>query len=297
MSLAEELLADLEDEDDIGEELVNKEEAELETEVASSKEQPMQVDQDDNEGANADTLEGVVKYYDSDMLNSVMERIDTFSSGTRTAADLSGPVVSDPEYLLIVEANNLAAELDDEIGNIHKFAKEKYYERFPELETLVVQPLEYLKTAQELGNNVLKAKNNKVLEQYLTQATIMVVSVTASTTQGTELSEEGLETIDKACHMVLSVNDTKARIFEYVESRMAFIAPNMSAIIGASSAAKLMGAAGGLTNLSKMPSGHVQLLGQQKKTQSGFSQRTRGTMPHTGFIFRSEIVQSVAAVR
>ena len=49
----------------------------------------------------------------------------------RTAGDVSGPVEADPEYQLIVEANNLAAELDDEIGNIHKFAKEKYSVRFP----------------------------------------------------------------------------------------------------------------------------------------------------------------------
>ena len=67
--------------------------------------------------------------------------------------------------------------------------------RFPELETLVVQPLEYLMTAKELGNNVLRVKGNKVLEQYLTPATIMVVSVTASTTQGTELPPEELEMI------------------------------------------------------------------------------------------------------
>ena len=71
-----------------------------------------------------------------------------------------------------------------------------------ELETLVVQPLEYLMTAKELGNNVLKVKNNKVLEQYLTQATIMVVSVTASTTQGTELPQKDLAMIATACDMV-----------------------------------------------------------------------------------------------
>ena len=58
-----------------------------------------------------------------------------------------------------------------------------------------------------------------------------------------------------AFSMVISINETKHRMFEYVESRMAFIAPNLSAIIGAPVAAKLMGAAGGLTNLSKMPSG------------------------------------------
>ena len=39
-------------------------------------------------------------------------------------------------------------------------------------------------TVKELGNDLDKAKNNEALQQILTQATIMVVSVTASTTQG-----------------------------------------------------------------------------------------------------------------
>jgi len=37
---------------------------------------------------------------------------------------------------------------------------------------------------QELGNNIERSKNNQMLQQILTPATIMVVSVTASTTQG-----------------------------------------------------------------------------------------------------------------
>jgi U4/U6 small nuclear ribonucleoprotein PRP31 len=41
--------------------------------------------------------------------------------------------------------------------------------------------------------------------------------------------------------MAIELNNLKQRIFEYVESRMAFIAPNLSAIVGASTAAKLMG--------------------------------------------------------
>ena len=52
--------------------------------------------------------------------------------------------------------------------------------------------------------------------------------------------------------MAVQLAETKAKIFEYVESRMAFIAPNLSAIIGANTAAKVLGAAGGLTNLSKV---------------------------------------------
>ena len=37
------------------------------------------------------------------------------------------------------------------------------------------------------------------------------------------------------------LNEAKSRIQAYVESRMSFIAPNLSAIIGSSTAAKIMG--------------------------------------------------------
>lgn len=41
--------------------------------------------------------------------------------------------------------------------------------------------------------------------------------------------------------MAVELNNCKLKIFEYVESRMAFIAPNLSIIVGASTAAKIMG--------------------------------------------------------
>lgn len=47
-----------------------------------------------------------------------MHQIDIFQSRQRNAEDVLGPVESDPEYLLIVEANNLIVEIDDEICKI-----------------------------------------------------------------------------------------------------------------------------------------------------------------------------------
>jgi U4/U6 small nuclear ribonucleoprotein PRP31 len=44
--------------------------------------------------------------------------------------------------------------------------------------------LEYISTVKELGNDLDRAKNNEILQKFLTQATIMIVSVTASTTIG-----------------------------------------------------------------------------------------------------------------
>lgn len=266
MSLADELLADLEDDE---EEL----QEEIDAATDQQNDEPMdtndalkeQILQSLKESTNT-TVKDVAKLFYSERLKDILERIKEFSGKPRKAEELQGPVEADPEYLLIVEANNLAAEIDQEIVNLHKLAKEKYSKRFPELDTLVVQPLDYLLTAKELRNNLEQAKNNAVLETFLSQATIMVVSVTASTTQGSNVSDEELASVTEAADTAVSLNKSKIDVLAYVESRMAFIAPNLSRIVGASTAAKLMGAAGGLTALSKMPANNVALLGQQKKT-------------------------------
>jgi hypothetical protein len=49
------------------------------------------------------------------------------------------------------------------------------------------------------------------------------------------------------------------QIIKIVESRMHQIAPNLSAAIGSEVAARLMGVAGGLMSLSKMPACNVQV--------------------------------------
>ena len=43
-----------------------------------------------------------------------------------------------------------------------------------------------------------------------------------------------------------------------------------------------------------MPANHVALLGQQKKVLEGYSQSS--TLPHTGFIYYSDLVQKLPAV-
>jgi U4/U6 small nuclear ribonucleoprotein PRP31 len=243
----------------------------------------------------SNSVKSIAKLLDSEKLTSITSRIEFYqkqaASKATSRTELVGPVEQDPEYKLIVEANNITVEIDSEINVIHKYIRDHYSKRFPELESLVPNSLDYIRTAKELGNEVERAKNNEQLQQFLTTATIMVVSVSASTTQGVKLEGSELALINEACDIVLKLNETKLKIFEYVESRMAFIAPNMSLIVGASTAAKVIGIAGGLTNLSKIPSCNLLLLGQQKKTLSGFS--TTQVIPHTGYIYYSDLVQKL----
>uniref|UniRef100_A0A8C0GZ15 U4/U6 small nuclear ribonucleoprotein Prp31 n=1 Tax=Chelonoidis abingdonii TaxID=106734 RepID=A0A8C0GZ15_CHEAB len=273
MSLADELLADLEEAAEEEDNFVDEEDEPAIEDV----QEEMQLD------LSVDSVKSIAKLWDSKMSPSEILMC--------VLSTVMGPVEAAPEYRVIVDANNLTVEIENELNIIHKFIRDKYSKRFPELESLVPNALDYIRTVKELGNSLDKCKNNENVQQILTNATIMVVSVTASTTQGYQLTEEELERIEEACDMALELNQSKHRIYEYVESRMSFIAPNLSIIVGASTAAKIMGIAGGLTNLSKMPACNIMLLGAQRKTLSGFS--STSVLPHTGYIYHSDIVQSL----
>ena len=97
------------------------------------------------------------------------------------------------------------------------------------------------------------------LDDVLPQATIMVVSVTASTTSGQPLSSEVLQTVLDAASIALQLDEDKSLILQLVQQKMHKIAPNLSTAVGTEVAARLMGVAGGLINLSKMPACNVQV--------------------------------------
>ncbi|XP_045148334.1 U4/U6 small nuclear ribonucleoprotein Prp31 [Echinops telfairi] len=277
MSLADELLADLE-------EAAEEEEG---GSYGEEEEEPTieDVQEETQLDLSGDSVKSIAKLWDSKMFAEIMLKIEEYISKQAKASEGH----SSPPWLCGRPLGPLGAFITWDI--IHKFIRDKYSKRFPELESLVPNALDYIRTVKELGNSLDKCKNNENLQQILTNATIMVVSVTASTTQGQQLSEEELERLEEACDMALELNASKHRIYEYVESRMSFIAPNLSIIIGASTAAKIMGVAGGLTNLSKMPACNIMLLGAQRRTLSGFS--STSVLPHTGYIYHSDIVQSL----
>lgn len=187
MSLADELLADLEEDNDNDiddAEMVDAEveQATLTNELAEKLLKPtpnlMEVD------VTVQSVRELCKLRDSDRLQNTLKQIEHYASRQRSAAEMLGSVESDPEYCLIVDANAIAVDVDNEISIIHKFTKEKYQKRFPELDSLIVGEIEYLLAVKELGNDLDQVKSNEKLQAILTQATIMIVSVTASTTQG-----------------------------------------------------------------------------------------------------------------
>ena len=231
----------------------------------------------------------IVTIYNSSRFKAILNQIDKHLKESVADKKVFGPIEEDPEYKLVLKANDISTEIDGEIMVVHKYIRDHYRSRFSELETLVTDAYDFARTVKAIGNETDITKVD--LDSILKPATRMVITVTISTTSGKPLPGAELYKIFQACDIIIELVETKSKIVIYVESRMAFIAPNLSAIVGSSTAAKLMVAAGGLVSLSKVPACNIQVIGKNHEVATGLSSLT--TKKHVGHIYYSDVVQDL----
>ncbi|KAG2118912.1 uncharacterized protein F5147DRAFT_667406 [Suillus discolor] len=236
-------------------------------------------------------VDSVAKLEGSKRMADILQEIEKYQANPSTPEAMSLPAHLNPEYTLIVQANNLSVDVDNEILVVHKFIRDHYAAKFPELEQLVPEPAQYVRAVRVLANTEDPTKAD--LAGVLPPAVVMSVLITATTTSGQTLTDAQWAAVEKACDLADKLEEARKKIFMYVSSRMNVLAPNLSAIVGTTTAAKLLGVAGGLGPLAKMPSCNVHLLGAQKKIALGFSAYTQRR--HTGFVFQSDLIQQTPA--
>lgn len=231
---------------------------------------------------------------DAEMLTPT-QRISHYQALPPTATSALGNVEDNPEYKLLVESNAHAVSIDNEIILVHKFIRDHYAVRFPELETLVQNPLDYAKCVAIIGNNIdiktLENENGHKLKQVLDGPTLMVVTVEATTSAGRSLSEKELATVRRASEMTLALDSAKRTITAYVESRMSIFAPNTSAIIGSQTAAQLINFAGGLRGLAATPACNLAALGSKRQTRTGLA--TNIGIRQQGYLYHSPVIRQI----
>lgn len=188
-------------------------------------------------------------------------------------------------------ANKLVADIDDKVKNIYKAVKSKYSQRFPELK--VSDPMQYIITAQLLGNKPSRIADENIkdqLSEVLDPKMHLLVTMTAATTQGIKIEPDIMEKVLRACSVAVHLANLKSRLLAFVEKNMATIAPNLSVILGAPIAAKLMGLAGGLMNLATMPSCNISILGSHRVLNI---ETDVNAPPRVGHIYKCDLIQQI----
>lgn len=151
------------------------------------------------------------------------------------------------EYQLIVQANNLSVEIDNEMLIVHKvsllpvqsrwwtgdgrwtrscraagrqahaltsphspqFIRDHYVTRFPELDSLVSAPLAFCRVILALGNS---GDLRGDLAGILNSGAVMAVTVTASTSKGEPLAPREWDVVEGACEMMFTLDESKRKV-------------------------------------------------------------------------------------
>jgi U4/U6 small nuclear ribonucleoprotein PRP31 len=226
-------------------------------------------------------LLGVLKYNFSDCL----KKIDKKSKGEKFSEDDRVEEILD--FDLIVDCNSKSVEITQAIISICKFIRDHYRQKFSELESILMNPVEYAKVVLRIGNEMDLMKVS--LKDILPNALVMMITVTATTVSGSPLSTSVLAEVNKACELLINLDEARKKIISFVEGKMSVIAPNLTNLVGSSIAAKLMTTAGGLPNLAKMSSNNVAALGSSRKALAGFSANAV-KMQAGGFINEADLV-------
>lgn len=235
-------------------------------------------------------------------LEPVLQKISEFQSqAPETQNNVIGSIEDNPEYHLLTQSNTLSTSIDNEIILVHKYIRDHYSIRFPELETLITNPLDYAKSVAIIGNGPMddirtlaSSSDNVVgasLRSVLDGPSLMVVTVEATTTRGRELTQAELSRVIRACEMTLGLDRAKKSLTDYVQSRMSIYAPNLTVLIGSLTAAQLLNFAGGLSGLAKTPSCNIPPLGSKKQSQTGFATNVR--VRQQGFLYHSPIIRGI----
>ncbi len=176
-------------------------------------------DGDDEEEAlakQAVTYETVTKLLHDPRLPAHIQKLDALLA--RAADPSVPPLTRDQEYPTIVASNDLVVEIDRDINRLHRFIRDLYAAKFPELESLIANPVDYVKVVQRVGNAT--DLTSVSLDGLVPAHTVMVIKITATTTLGKPVSEETLKQVNDACRAVLTLEEFKRKLYYYILSML-----------------------------------------------------------------------------
>lgn len=191
---------------------------------------------------------------------------------------------------MIVQAQCLLDDLDKELNNYMMRAREWYGWHFPELGKILTDNIAFIKTIKLVGtrDNMATTDLSDILPEELEEK----VKEAAEISMGTEISGEDIINIQNLCDEILSINEYRTHLYDYLKTRMMAMAPNLTVLVGETIGARLIAHAGSLVNLAKHPASTVQILGAEKALFRAL--KTKKDTPKYGLIFHASLIGSAS---
>lgn len=191
---------------------------------------------------------------------------------------------------MIIQSIALVDQLDKDINTFAMRIREWYSYHFPELFKIVPDNYNYARCVRLIQNRKsMSSELQERLEELLLDAEKAQDIMDASRSSiGMDVSDIDLANIELFCDRVISLYEYRMQMQEYLKSKMASIAPNLTAVIGEHVGARLISHAGSLLNLAKYPASTIQILGAEKALFRALKNRT--ATPKYGILFHASLI-------
>ncbi len=180
---------------------------------------------------------------------------------------------------LVIEAIEAIDELDSVTNLISERVRSWYAYHFPELEKLVTNMETYLAIVKEIKSR----KYMEIAKLASHTGKAEKVAEIAKQSIGADIPDKDLDQIAKLAKLAIDTKKTRNELMEYVEETCKEICPNLTYLVGANLAARLLSHAGGLEKLAEMPASTIQVLGAEKALFAHL--RKKSKPPKHGVIF------------
>ncbi|KFM26424.1 putative nucleolar protein 5-2 [Auxenochlorella protothecoides] len=175
---------------------------------------------------------------------------------------------------MIIQAIGLLDDLDKELNTYAMRVREWYGWHFPEMTKIVGDNIAYAKTVKLMGTREKAADLD--FSDFLEE----------------EVSEEDVLNVGALCDQVIALSDYRGQLYDYLKSRMAAIAPNLTVLVGELVGARLIAHVGSLVNLAKAPASTIQILGAEKALFRAL--KTKHETPKYGLIYHASLIGQAA---
>ncbi|KAK5995442.1 Nucleolar protein 56 [Cladobotryum mycophilum] len=196
----------------------------------------------------------------------------------------------------IIQASATIEFQDKGVNLFSMRLREWYGKSFPELEKIVSDNMTYAKLVKLIQDKKSLTQDSlHDLAAVLTEdgEKAQAIIDASKVSMGQDLAARDFEIISGLANLVITQAGNRQATSTYLDNKLATTAPNVQAVVGSNLAARLISKAGSLTNLAKMPSSTVQVMGSEKALFRAL--KTKSATPKYGVLYHSGFIAKAAA--
>lgn len=195
------------------------------------------------------------------------------------------------ESQLFMKVNQLLHVINQEIEFVFKVIQFKYAVIFPEIGSIITNPIDYIKVVQAIKQDLINIKNYEQELSFLGKDKILVLIMSGLTNskKSFKLNESDFNNILDNCEIIKDLKEIHLLLSDFIEGKLSDLTPNLNNLIGSVTTSQLLISCGSLVQLAATPSCNLASIGV--KELSSKSKNLTSKSIQMGYLYDNDMIK------